>query len=83
MLKIIVKDESRGIPPNQVENLFKPPILTQSSNSIVAYNSLLGQESHGLSLTLSKRIAKCLGGDLNYIKQEVGSRFDLDVLIQC
>lgn len=61
--------------------MFEPDILKHGNCAVEAYNTLLGKESYGLSLTLSKKIANCLGGDsdLNFVSQEVGTRFDLDV----
>ena len=39
----------------------------------------LGHESHGVGLVISKQIAKCLGGDLIYVKMPVGCRFKLQL----
>ena len=42
----------------------------------------MGHESNGLGLTISKRIAKCLGGDLVHIPQGTGCRFDLKLRLK-
>lgn len=54
---ISVRDTGVGIPPDQLENLFKDfkKIMT---------NRGLNKYGVGLGLTLSKKLAKVLGGDI-------------------
>ena len=51
------------------------PSRGQSSSPINTSSFELGHQSHGLGLVISKQIAKCLGGDLIYVKMSVGCRF--------
>jgi signal transduction histidine kinase len=36
-------------------------------------------ESHGIGLSICKRIAESLGGELVYVQQNFGCRFDLKI----
>lgn len=42
----------------------------------------MGHESNGLGLSISKRISECLGGDLVYVHQYFGCRFDLKLRVK-
>jgi len=68
--KINICDTGIGLTPDQAERLFQP--FTQADNSTTRKYG-----GTGLGLTLSKRLAQALGGDIRIVKTELdeGSTF--------
>lgn len=76
-LKISVTDQGQGIPEEVQAKLFSLKPSGQAYLPKQTKNVMLGHESNGLGLNISKTIAQKLGGDLVYKKQDLGSCFSL------
>lgn len=61
---VTVKDEGQGIPPSEMDKLFKP-------FSVTSVRSTAGEKSTGLGLTISRRIIEGHGGRI-WAQSEVG-----------
>lgn len=61
---VTVKDEGPGIPPYEIDKLFKP-------FSVTSVRSTAGEKSTGLGLTISRRIIEGHGGKI-WVESEVG-----------
>ena len=68
---VSVKDDGEGIPPDEREDIFRP------------YHHGLSEQSQpasvGLGLTVSKQLARLMGGELTYRYEEAQSIFDLSL----
>lgn len=61
---VAVKDQGQGIPPSEMDKLFKP-------FSVTSVRSTAGEKSTGLGLTISRRIIEGHGGRI-WAQSEVG-----------
>ncbi len=61
---VIVRDEGQGIPPTELDKLFKP-------FSVTSVRSTAGEKSTGLGLTISRRIIEGHGGDI-WVESKIG-----------
>jgi two-component system, OmpR family, sensor kinase len=61
---VMVKDEGQGIPPSEMDKLFKP-------FSVTSVRSTAGEKSTGLGLAISRRIIEGHGGHI-WVQSEVG-----------
>ena len=59
-----VTDTGAGIPPDKLQSIFDPFVQAESGHS-------RSREGSGLGLTISRRLARLMGGDLT-VKSEVG-----------
>ena len=74
-LEIQVCDQGIGIHDDDIKKLFKPFFRSQMAES-----RKMNPHSNGLGLSISKTIAKCLGGDLTVSSElGVGSCFTFSV----
>ena len=72
--RIRVSDEGPGIPPDQVDMLFRPP-----SNGIASYRTIASGRS-GMGLYLARREAAWIGAGLTYAPTKPhGSTFQLEL----
>jgi signal transduction histidine kinase len=68
MVEVAVVDDGPGVPPPEVGGLFDPYFRGETSR---------GPGSTGIGLSVSRRLARLMGGDLDYLPRERGSRFVL------
>lgn len=61
---VTIKDEGHGIPPAELDKLFKP-------FSVTSVRSTAGEKSTGLGLTISRRIIEGHGGDI-WVESKIG-----------
>ena len=66
LIEFQVCDQGIGIHDNDLKKLFKPFFRSQ-----VAESRKMNPHGNGLGLSISKTIAKCLGGDL-LVSSEIG-----------
>ena len=62
---VTIKDEGQGIPPSEIDKLFKP-------FSVTSVRSTAGEKSTGLGLTITRRIIEGHGGQI-WVESEVGN----------
>ena len=79
---IKVIDEGRGILDAEESIFLARTRNTSTEINPTVQNSLLGHESNGIGLSICKRIAESLGGELVYVNQNFGCRFDLKVRVK-
>lgn len=68
---IRVTDTGSGVPPDKIEAIFEPFVQAESGPT-------RPQEGSGLGLTIGRRLARAMGGDLTVVSErEKGSTFSL------
>ena len=75
LLRLTVSDTGTGIAPEEIEQLFKPFVQTDSGHHQT--------EGSGLGLAISRRFARLMGGDIEVASQKHhGSQFLLTVAFE-
>lgn len=78
MLRLAVRDTGRGIAPEQLEHIFDP--FVQGHDAASADPARPGAAGIGLGLTISRQLARALGGDITVQSQVgVGSTFTVEL----
>ncbi len=76
-IRFSVKDTGMGIPESEIEGLFDP--FEQLDSSLTRRH-----DGTGLGLTISRHLARLLGGDVDVVSQKgVGSSFTLTIPANC
>ncbi len=70
-VRIQVSDTGRGIPPEKLDSIFEPFVQAESGPT-------RPQEGSGLGLTIGRRLARAMGGDITVVSEVgKGSTFSL------
>ncbi|MEQ9336274.1 MAG: HAMP domain-containing sensor histidine kinase [Miltoncostaeaceae bacterium] len=67
-VRLVVTDSGPGVPPGSREEIFAPFQATDRPD---------GSRGSGLGLTISRELARALGGELTVTEHEGGARFEL------
>nr|MBO2500559.1 PAS domain S-box protein [Acidimicrobiia bacterium] len=70
-VRVVVQDDGDGVPPADVERIFEP--YGRASDTPVKQGSV------GLGLAVARRLARLMGGDLDYLYEDGWATFRLTV----
>jgi two-component system OmpR family sensor kinase len=71
VVKVVVSDNGRGVPPADRERIFEPYHRSRPEDGLTA--------AIGVGLTVARRLARLMDGELTYSYVEGRSRFELSL----